>query len=354
MSLTSPPINPMLRLKIDGRTVADTKLACVLEATAIQDVEDIGSFELVAHLWDEEKQRRTWLAEELAEGAPVELHMHLRGEPTPVFHGEVTGLAVEFPDRAPATITVRGYDCRHRLLRGAVSHSFVQVRDSEIAEKFAAGAGLSIEAEKSPVRHRCLIQTEQTNYEFLRERAAAIGYELAVRADKLLFRKPPLAASPVATLDVTTQVVEFRAALSVMRQVDRVVTRGFDPAAKKFVQGDSQAGQAGIAMGGISGPDRAKRSIKAATHTTAAWPVTTAQEAELLARGLLVASALRHVRGEAVVVGDPALAAGRVVAFENAGPRFDGNYYITQATHRFNQRSGASYRTTLGLRRSSS
>lgn len=352
--MTHAPTTPRLGLKLDGRLVEDEKLAHVIEATAIQDVEAIGSFELIAHLWDEETQRRVWLDDRrIAEGVKVELLMHLRGEPVSVFRGELTGIAVDFPDRAPATITLRGYDCRHRLLRGTRSHSFVQVRDSDVAVNIAAALGLTLDAERSPLVHKCLIQTEQTDYAFLHERAAAIGYELAVRGDTLLFRRPPLHASPVRTLDVTVDVLEFHAALSTMHQVDRVAVRGQDIAAKPF-EVALAADAAGTAMGGVLGTARAKRGFDSATRETARWPVTDAQEAELLARGLLATSALRHVRGEAVVPGDPDLAAGRIVAFARAGDRFDGPYYVTQATHRFTQRSGVTYRTTLGLRRTSS
>lgn len=348
------PANPRLGLSLDDRPVADAKVASVLEATAIQDVEAVGAFELVAHLWDED-QRRVWLDDRrIAEGTRVEIRMHLHGDPVTVFLGELTGISVDFPDRAPATITLRGYDCRHRLLRGARSHSFVQVRDSEVAERLATALGLAIEAERSPLVHPCLIQTEQSDYAFLRERAAAIGYELAVRGDTLLFRRPALHAAPARTLDVTADVVEFRAALSTMRQVDRVAVRGWDVAAKQPIEATLAADAADLTMGGVHGPARARRGFEAATLETARWPVVTVQEAELLARGLLVASALRHVHGEAVVPGDPALAAGRVIAIRRAGERFDGDYYITQATHRFTQRGGTTYRTSLGLRRTSS
>jgi uncharacterized protein len=349
------PVTPKLSVKFDGRAVDDRKVASVLEATVIQDVEAVGSFEIVAHLWDEEAQRPLWIEDSwLTEGLRVELLMGLRGAPASVFVGELTGVAIDYPDRAPATLTLRGYDCRHRLMRGARSQSYVNVRDSEVAKKIAGLFDVPISAESSPLTHKCLLQVEQTDYEFLQQRAAAIGYELAVKGDTLLFRPPPLHQSPVRSLDVTEDLIEFRASLSTMRQVDRVVVRGWDVARKKHIETALGDREADAEMGGVLGSARAKRGFEAATHRTAAWPVTVAQEAKLLARGLLVAGALRHVRGEAVAPGDPALAAGAVVAFKQAAERFDGNYYITQATHRFSQRSAPSYRTTLGLRRTSS
>jgi phage protein D len=90
-------------------------------------------------------------------------------------------------DRLPSVI-VRGYDRRHRMQRARKTRTFVTQKDSDIASAVAREARLSVEAVDSTVIHDYVIQANQTDLEFLQERARRIQYEVFVTDKTLHFR----------------------------------------------------------------------------------------------------------------------------------------------------------------------
>lgn len=87
--------------------------------------------------------------------------------------GEVTAIETHFTEKTKAPIIVRGYDGSHRLYRGRHNRSFQNITDSDIVRKIAAEVGIEIgTVEESGIPHDYVFQENQTNLEFLRERAA--------------------------------------------------------------------------------------------------------------------------------------------------------------------------------------
>jgi phage protein D len=76
------------------------------------------------------------------------------------------------------SLTVRGFDRLHRLMRGRKSRTFVKQKDSDIVSKIVQDAGLTADATDSRVTYEHVYQHNQTDWEFLRVRAQRIGYEI--------------------------------------------------------------------------------------------------------------------------------------------------------------------------------
>ena len=85
---------------------------------------------------------------------------------------------------------VRGYEKAHRLQRAKRTRTFLNMKDSEIAEQVAEDAGLEIgTVEETSVAHDHIAQVAQTDWDFLQQRAREIGYETGVVGGKFFFRK---------------------------------------------------------------------------------------------------------------------------------------------------------------------
>ena len=84
-------------------------------------------------------------------------------------------------------LQVRGYDKCHRLLRGRYTRSFVQMTDSDIAQRISQELGLASNIEPTSEVQEYVFQHNQTNLEFLQQRAAAIGYQTGVYDETLYF-----------------------------------------------------------------------------------------------------------------------------------------------------------------------
>src|SRR5262245_32904736 len=96
---------------------------------------------------------------------------------TSVFKGEITAVEIEATELAMPVMTVRGYSRAHRLHRNRQSRSFIEMTDSDIANKVATEAGLQATVEDTTDTHDYVLQYNQTDWEFLKDRAARNGYE---------------------------------------------------------------------------------------------------------------------------------------------------------------------------------
>jgi phage protein D len=224
------------------------------------------------------------------------------------------------------------------------------MKDSDIAEKVASDVTLSAETVDTGVKLDYVLQHNQTDMEFLQERARRIGYEIVVDDKKLSFRPPRLTEAPVATLSPTDGLIEFSPRLTTMRQVSDVEVRGWDPKNKEAIVGKAGSGKIDAKMGGQKvGAQTSKAAFGAATAGTIDRPVTSAEEAGKIAAGLINQTALAYVVGEGSTMGNPKIGAGSVVRIEGVGKTFSGEYYIATATHSYRPRLG--YRTSFSVRR---
>jgi len=284
-------------------------------------------------------------------GNVVEIKLGYGDQTETLMIGEITALEPEFVfDRLPV-LTVRGYDRRHRLQRGRKTRTFLQQKDSEIASEIAREAGLSADAVDSSVTHDYVIQANQTDLDFLHERARRIQYEVVVYDKKLFFRPVQNDQSEVLTLTMDDHLLEFCPRLSTAGQVSEVSVRGWNPKERKEIV--SQAQPESSTMGGTqSGPTMSGKAFGSVLDTVSAQPLMTQAEADQMAKAVLNRKALSLIAGEGLCLGRTDLRAGKVIKIEGVGKRFGGQYYVTTATHRYT--SGGGYRTRFQIRRNAS
>jgi hypothetical protein len=108
---------------------------------------------------------------------------------TLLIKGEVTSIEAICVDGQIRSV-VRGYEKAHRLQRARRTRTFLNMKDSDIAEKVAKDAGLSVgDIDTSKTTHKHIAQIAQTDWEFLTERAREIGFETGVTEGKFFFRR---------------------------------------------------------------------------------------------------------------------------------------------------------------------
>ena len=215
-----------------------------------------------------------------------------------------------------------------------MSSQHLQVKDSGVAEQLASDLGLIPDVEDSREVHPYLLQLNQTDIDFLLTRARAIGYELLVDDRTLHFRKRKHDRGKTVTLTFTHGLLTFYAYLSTADQVSEVTVRGWDPKAQQALVGRARpADVTGKMQGSEVGPAAAQRLFGTRVRTIIDQPVTTQNEADLLARGVLNEMALGYITGEGTAVGNPAIRAGTVIELGGLGTRFSGLYYVTHVRH---------------------
>jgi phage protein D len=308
-------------------------------------VEMVSSFEL-----DDVNQ---WIDDELfAVGNVVEIKLGYGDDLETLLMGEITGLEPEFISSRLPNLTVRGYDRRHRLQRGRKTRTFLKQKDSDIAAKIARDAALDVQAFNSEVTHDYVIQANQTDLEFLQERARRIGYEVAVHDKKLIFRPVQNSESEILTLTMDDHLLEFYPRLSAARQITDVSVRGWDPKESKAIVSKAQASSL-VSMGkGESGPKLYEKAFGAIVDVLSWQPLMTQAEADQIAKAAINRKALSLIEGEGLCLGRTDLRAGKVIKIDGTGKRFGGRYYVAAAVHHYTAAGG--YRTQFQVRRNAS
>ncbi len=319
---------------------ADADLRAI---TVQEDLQALSMFTLELHNWDDTLLQVSWSDSALfAVGNEVEIWLGYVDDLHSVMLAEVTSLEPVFTADAPPVLMVRGYDHRHRLARGRKTRTFVQMKDSAIADQVAREAGLRAQITDTQVTHEYVIQSNQSDWEFLQRRAALIGYEIFVR-DKVMYFRPPRSATPAArTLTLGNDITEFSPRLSSLGQASDVTVRGWDVKEKKAIVATEHSAPP-------SGPATARRAFGSAAVAVLGQPTQNLAEASPIARGQFNAMALGYVEGDVVAFGQPQLRAGTVVNIAGAGQRFSGAYYVTSVTHTMTGDQG--YQTSFTVQR---
>lgn len=278
-----------------------------------------------------------WIDGDLfAIGAAVQIALGHGDQLTDLIAGEVTALEPAFTRTAGPRLTVRGYDRRHRLLRGRKTRSFTQQKDSDIATTIAAEAGLSAQVEDSQVVHDYLLQANQTDMAFLTGRARRIQYELGVDGGTLHFRPVQNQQGEVLTLTLADDLIEFLPRLSTMGQYSALELRGWSPKDREEIVGRAAAGDAVSTMGGSdSGAALIEGAFGAATLLVGNEPVLNQAEADQLASAWFNRALLGLVQGEGICRGRPDLRPGQVIRLDGLGTRFSGQYYVSATSQRY-------------------
>jgi uncharacterized protein involved in type VI secretion and phage assembly len=258
-------------------------------------------------------------------------------EPAEVFVGEIVALEPHFSSQGTHTLTVRAYDRSHRMHLGTKSRTFVDMTDSDIVKKVAEDSKLDVEATATTIKYEYVVQNNQTDMEFLIERARRVGFHLCVIADKLHFfspKNPP--AGPILELGEGLRDLSVR--MSAARQAENFAARGWDFRKKEAILGESPAvklwhdnGQS-KSGGEVSGSVFPKSQLDIVNHVP-----RTVDEAKQLAAAAATDQEGQFFEASGVAWGHPKLVAGVEVELKGLGPTFSGKYFVTSAAHVYNE-----------------
>ncbi|MEZ4660549.1 MAG: contractile injection system protein, VgrG/Pvc8 family [Caldilineaceae bacterium] len=341
---------PDLRIRINGRDLSGPVRLDIKGIAVHEDLDAASMFAIDLYNWNQDLLRITWSDDpRFMPGNQVELWLGYVDALQKVMTGDITSLEPAFQADEIPMVTIRGYDRRHRLLRGRQTRSFAKMKDSAIASKIAGDAGLQAKVKDSQVTHDYVLQHNQTDLAFLQERARRIGYEVYVRDKKLYFQPRQAASKEVATLRLSQDIIEFFPRLTTMSQVSEVAVQGWDVMRKAPVTSRSMSSSIPPMAGKTTGSKATSMAFGASRAAQVRWPVASTAEADQMARGQFDEMSLHYIHGEVVCEGRADLHAGDVVRIEEAGETFSGAYYITSVIHTMNE--GRGYETRLFVQR---
>ncbi|MCT7954481.1 VgrG-related protein [Laspinema palackyanum] len=349
-------------LKIDGTEASEKLRADIIEISVEESLHQPGMFTLMINNDYFPGTGEPWGHEKLfAIGKPIEIGFSSSTTEAPefskgkttasLFKGEITSIECSFTETSEATMLIRGYDVGHRLHRGRYNRSFQNMSDTDILKKVIGEVGITsgtIDSSGSP--HDYVFQENQTNMEFLRERATRNGFELFVQDGKLNFRKPK--AGSTLELKWLQDIHSFRVRVSSTEQVSSVEVRGWDYKQKKAIV--SKADSAKVLT--TTQYQEGKKTSSAfngkpskATMIVVDKPVFSNKEADTIAQSLCNELGGEFVQADAVAEGNPDIRTGKLVQFADMG-KYSGKYYITEARHLYQEGIYTTEFSVRGLR----
>ncbi|MBD3382516.1 MAG: hypothetical protein GF404_10005 [candidate division Zixibacteria bacterium] len=341
-------LTPSFKVLIDGRPLDARVESRVLSIKAESDLEILDMFEMRLYDYDLELIN----SNDLAIGRTVEIKLgYQESSLTTVATCEIVAWEPEFPQGGAAYLTVRGYDKSFRLSREKKSRSFVKMKDSDIATQIAREMSLTPHVTATSEVHPYVFQRNQTNLEFLMERAQRILFEMYIEGNNLYFRPPLSNLSRQVSLVWGESLAEFSPRLSSFNQVSEVVVKGWDPKTKKEIIGKSRSGDEHTTLGGAQTATQIMESAHGSTKTFKVdRPIHSQAEADALARAHFNRLSMGFVTGEGKALGDPVIKAGAVIDLDGIGNKFSGSYYVVKATHIFN---ASGYSTRFEVKKNS-
>ncbi|HIK04675.1 MAG TPA: VgrG-related protein [Trichormus sp. M33_DOE_039] len=354
------------KLEIGGITIADDHelMDDILQISVEESLHRPGMFTLVIQndYYPGRIEEKPWRYKDLLQiGKSVKIGFRSsttespdfnEEDPNEVIEGEITAIDTHFTDKSQAPIIVQGYDFSHRLHRGRYNRSFQDITDSDIVKKIAKEVGIKFgKIEPSGVVHDYLFQENQTNMEFLRERATRIGFELYIQNGLLYFRKPK-ADPQILTLKWLTDLHSFRVRVTSAEQVKEVEVRGWDYATKKPIISKATAPNVITDTNNGNGSNTSNKfNGKPATPKMIVvdQPVFKSKEADIMAQALCDELGGQFIYADAKAEGDTKIRPGRVVKLTEMG-QHDGQYYITETRHTYYDRTYITEFSVRGLR----
>jgi len=268
-----------------------------------------------------------------------------------VIEGEITAIETHFTSQSQAPMIVRGYDTSHRLHRGRYNRSYQNMTDSDIVKKIAGEVGISTgTVESSRITHDYVFQENQTNMEFLRERAARLGFELFVQNGKLYFRSPKSGES--LNLTWLVDIHSFRVRVTSAEQVKSVEVRGWDYTKKEAIVSTATSDKVLTSTEYGKGSKTSSSFNGKPSNPTAIvvdQPIASGKEAETMAKALFDELSGEFVHADARGEGDPSIRPGKIVKLSGMG-KYSGKYYITETRHLYDRGTYTTEFSVRGLR----
>jgi phage protein D len=342
---------PHFKVLVAGSELPAETAVDVLNVAVSQYVEGASAFTLTLNNWHSDRQEFKFVdADTLKEGTEVEVKVGYVDALASLIVGEVTALEPEYPVGEAPTLRVQGYDRLHRFRRGRRTRSFANMKDSQIAEQVAGDLGLRSQVEDTSVTHDYVLQSNQSDIDFLLGRARRINYEVTVKDKTLQFRKAANDKGKVVSLQYGLTLKSFYPRLSTLGQVSEVVVQGWNFKTKEAISGKARQGDEVSKMSGDKlGVAISEDAFSQTKAVVVDRPVFTEGEAAQIARGKFNEMVVDFVNGEGTAIGNTEIRAGVVVELLGLGRRFSGLYYVTSATHVINE---AGYTTRFTAARS--
>jgi phage protein D len=246
-----------------------------------------------------------------------------------------------FPETAPPEIAVLAEDRFQDLRMTRRTRSFADVTDADVFHQIAREHGLSASVNVNGPSHQVLVQVNQSDLAFLRERARAMDAELWMDGTQLNVETRANRGGDPLELTHGYQLRSFRALADLATQRTSVTVNGWDVAAKDTLTHEADDSVIRSELNGdTSGTSILQSSLGGRKEAVAHAVPLNSEETQATAESYFKACARQFVIGNGIAETQSALRVGTTVNIKQTGPLFSGTYYVVEVRHRFDSARG--------------
>lgn len=273
-------------------------------------------------------------------GDRFEVEVKTTGDKQTVFSGRVTALGAQFGTRWVPEFTLCAEDDLQLLRMTRRTATYEDTTDASVAARLARAHNLQADADAPGPQHKVLVQLNQTDLGFLRDRARAIDAQIYYEGGQVKFKARASRGGAAVELHRDDLVfVNFHADLA--HQVTEVHGHAYDVASKIDVdQRASSSALAAEAKGARTGAAIMQEVFGQRIEHLHDTGMLSAEEARAAATAELLERGRSFVRCRAETMGTPDLRVGTRVRLSGLGTIFSGTYTVTQLTHRYDKIDG--------------
>lgn len=353
---------PDYRISVENQVLDEESKGDVLDLKVIMDLEDLTHFEITVNNWDDKTLSFKYSDTTTFDlGNIVRVEMGYAGNLLAMVTGKIMSLTPRFSESGPPTLSISGQDLlvklKERKPKDGEQKKFVNALDSEIVQTIATRNGLVPKIKDTTERHDIVIQKNQDDLAFVKERAKRNDYDCYTVVDpdtgkNALYFGPPTDgrnSSPVNmyVFEWGTSLINFNPTISLNRQVGQVTVKAWDPNTKSIMKYTATASDLPTTSGGENGPSAVATRLSDRQDIVVDQLVTSQEEAKTLAIALLRERAYTYITATGQVIGLPDLRPGNQVEVKGLGKRFSGKYYVTKCEHAL---GSSGYLTTFTVR----
>nr|WP_281380708.1 type VI secretion system tip protein VgrG [Rhabdobacter roseus] len=268
--------------------------------------------------------------DEFIPGKTIEIRAGYRSQEEVLFKGLVVKHGIKIR-RDASFLQVDCYDQAIKLTVAKNSRYFHDCTDRTVLEEVLTDLHkLPADVASTVEKHESLVQFETSDWDFVRERAAASGLVLVVENGKVTAKIPDPAQAPALDVVFGSSLLELDADLDARRQPTSLKRSAWDPAAQVLSGVEAEEPTLDL-YGNVPATDLAK-ALGQTNHQQYSAPLTDATLQKTADTELLRAR-LARMQGRVRCQGNVAIRPDAILTLGGVGTRFAGKAYVTGVRH---------------------
>ena len=258
-----------------------------------------------------------------------------------LFEGRISAIAGEFPDGGPPQVCVCAEDRLQDLRMTRRTRGFEDVALADVVQRIASDHGLSPQTDLSGETYKLLAQVNQSDLAFLRDLARREDAEVWVEGTRLKAAQRARRNGGRLALSWAGLLHEFSVCADLAHQRTQLIAAGWNVADKR--EAKYTAGEAAVQSelnGGTSGASTLRQAFGERIDTLAHGMPASDAQAQVLAEASFRHHARRFLVGRGVAQTQAGLQVGAKITISGIGPLFEGDYFVTNVSTRFDAKKG--------------